>query len=126
MPKIPQYSAQITDAVATAGTALQNLGVQQDQINAVVNAIDPGQLVDLAMSILSSTLGVLSNLFFLLTVLLFMAFDTDTTRRALGTLRDRYPNPYSRSSPTSFPTSASSSASSRRHSSHCWTVAPGS
>ena len=90
---IPQYSAQITDSVANAGNALRGLGVQQDQINAVVDAIDPGQLVDLAMSVLSSTLGVLSNLFFLLTVLLFMAFDTDSTRRGLAMLRDRFPNP---------------------------------
>ena len=90
---IPQYGAQITDAVANAGNALRGLGVQQDQINAVVDAIDPGQLVDLAMSVLSSTLGVLSNLFFLLTVLLFMAFDTDATRRGLALLRDRFPNP---------------------------------
>ncbi len=90
---IPTYSAQITDTVADAGNTLRNLGVQQDQINAVVNAVDPGQLVDLAMSVLSSTLGVLSNLFFLVTVLLFMAFDTDATRRALSLLRDRFPNP---------------------------------
>ena len=79
--------------MANAGNALRGLGVQQDQINAVVDAIDPGQLVDLAMSVLSSTLGVLSNLFFLLTVLLFMAFDTDSTRRGLAMLRDRFPNP---------------------------------
>ncbi|MEV0799527.1 AI-2E family transporter [Kribbella sp. NPDC050281] len=90
---IPQYSAQITDAVANAGNALRDLGVKQDQINAVVNAVDPGQLVDLAMSVLSSTLGVLSNLFFLLTVLLFMAFDTDSTRRGFAMLSDRFPNP---------------------------------
>ncbi|MFG1621880.1 AI-2E family transporter [Kribbella sp. NPDC049227] len=90
---IPQYSAQITEGVENAGNALRDLGVQQDQINAVVNAVDPGQLVDLAMSVLSSTLGVLSNLFFLLTVLLFMAFDTDSTRRGLAMLRDRFPNP---------------------------------
>ncbi|MFI6826473.1 AI-2E family transporter [Kribbella sp. NPDC050241] len=90
---VPQYSAQITDAIANAGNALRDLGVKQDQINAVVNAVDPGQLVDLAMSVLSSTLGVLSNLFFLLTVLLFMAFDTDSTRRGFAMLSDRFPNP---------------------------------
>ncbi len=59
----------------------------------MVKAFDPGQLVDLAMSVLSSTLGVLSNLFFLFTVLLFMAFDTDSTRRSLATLGDRFPDP---------------------------------
>ncbi len=90
---IPQYSAQITDGIANAGNTLRDLGVQQDQINAVVNAVDPGQLVDLAMSVLSGTLGVVSNLFFLITVLLFMAFDTDSMRRSLSIVRDRFPNP---------------------------------
>ena len=76
-----------------AGNTLRDLGVEQDQIDAVVDAIDPGQLVDLAMSVLSGTLGVLGDLFFLFTVLLFMAFDTDSTRRSLATLGDRFPDP---------------------------------
>jgi predicted PurR-regulated permease PerM len=59
----------------------------------VVDAIDPGQIVDLALSVLSGTLGVLGNLFFLITVLLFIAFDTDSTRRSLRTLGERFPNP---------------------------------
>ena len=90
---VPEYTDQIKDAVANAGNTLRDLGVKQDQIDAVVNAIDPGQLVDLAMSVLSGTLGVLTDLFFLITVLLFMAFDTDSTRRSLATLGDRFPNP---------------------------------
>jgi AI-2 transport protein TqsA len=90
---IPQYADQITDVVTNAGNTLRDLGVQQDQLDAVVNAIDPGQLVDLAMSVLSGTLGVLSNLFFLVTVLLFMAFDTDSTRRSLASVGERFPNP---------------------------------
>ena len=48
-----------------------------------MNALDPGQLIDVAMSVLSGTLGLLTDLFFLITVLLFMAFDTDSTRRSL-------------------------------------------
>ncbi|MFC5266077.1 AI-2E family transporter [Kribbella qitaiheensis] len=90
---IPGYTAQINEAVASVGNTLRDLGVKQDQINAVVNAVDPAQLVDLAMSVLSSTLGVVSNLFFLFTVLLFMAFDTDSTRRSLATLGERFPYP---------------------------------
>ena len=35
------------------------------------------------MSVLSGTFGLLTDLFFLVTVLLFMAFDTDTTRGSL-------------------------------------------
>ena len=59
----------------------------------MVDAVDPGQLVDVAMSVLSSTLGVLTDLFFLVTVLLFMAFDTDSTRRSLAALGNRFPDP---------------------------------
>ena len=74
------------------GTRCESLGVQQEQINAVVKAIDPGQLVALAGAALSSTLGVLSNLFFLLVLLFFMAFDTDSTRRSLASLGNRMPD----------------------------------
>jgi AI-2 transport protein TqsA len=90
---IPQYSDQINDAVVNAGNTLRHLGVKQDQIDAVVGSIDPAKIVDTAMSLLSSTLGVLTNLFFLITVLLFMAFDTDSTRRSLATVAERFPNP---------------------------------
>lgn len=90
---LPQYAAQINEAVASVGNTLRGLGVKQDQINAVVDAVDPARIVDLAMSILSGTLGVVSNLFFLFTVLLFMAFDTDSTRRGLATVGEHFPNP---------------------------------
>jgi predicted PurR-regulated permease PerM len=90
---IPQYADQLNDAVESAGNSLRALGVKQDQIDAVTKAIDPGRIVDLAMSVLSSTLGVIGDLFFLVTVLLFMAFDTDSTRRSLAALSDRFPHP---------------------------------
>jgi AI-2 transport protein TqsA len=90
---LPQYTDQIQDGVQNAGNTLRDLGVKQAQIDAVTDAIDPGQLVDFAMSLLSETLGVIGNLFFLFTVLLFMAFDTDSTRRGLATLGERFPYP---------------------------------
>jgi AI-2 transport protein TqsA len=89
---LPQYSDQLTAVVMDAGNTLKSLGVQQEQINAVVNAIDPGQLVALVGTVLSSTLGVLSNVFFLIVLLFFMAFDTDSTRRSLAVLGTRMPD----------------------------------
>jgi AI-2 transport protein TqsA len=89
---LPQYSDQLTAVVTNAGSTLKSLGVQQEQINAVVDAIDPGQLVALVGTALSSTLGVLSNLFFLIVLLFFMAFDTDSTRRSLAVLGTRMPD----------------------------------
>ena len=38
-------------------------------------------------------LGILTDLFFLLTVLIFMTFDTDSTRRGLASLGRRFPDP---------------------------------
>ena len=69
---LPQYEAQLTAVVEDAGNTLRSLGVQQEQINAVVKAIDPGQLVAVAGAVLASTLGVLSNVFFLIVLLFFM------------------------------------------------------
>jgi AI-2 transport protein TqsA len=90
---LPQYTGQLEDGVENAVNTLRHLGVRQEQIDAIVDAIDPGQLIDLALSVLSGTLGVLGSLVFLFTVLLFMAFDTDSTRRSLATLGERFPNP---------------------------------
>ena len=89
---LPQYEEQLTAVVADAGNTLRGLGVQQEQIDAVVNAIDPGQLVALAGAVLASTLGVLSNLFFLIVLLFFMAFDTNSTRRSVAVLGERMPD----------------------------------
>ena len=89
---LPQYSDQFTQMVANAGNTLKSLGVQQEQIDAVVNAIDPRQLVGAVSSLLSSTLGVLSDVFFLIVLLFFMAFDTDSTRRSMASLGNRMPD----------------------------------
>jgi AI-2 transport protein TqsA len=89
---LPQYTDQFTAVVTNAGNTLKSFGVQQEQIDAVVNAIDPGQLVELVGALLSSTLGVLSNVFFLILLLFFMAFDTDSTRRSVAGLGNRMPD----------------------------------
>jgi predicted PurR-regulated permease PerM len=89
---LPTYADQMHDAVVNAGNTLRDLGVKQSQIDAVTKAADPGQLVDFVVSLLSGTLGVLTDLFFLFTVLLFMAFDTDATRRSLATVAARFPD----------------------------------
>ncbi|SDK27217.1 Predicted PurR-regulated permease PerM [Nocardioides sp. YR527] len=90
---VPTYADQIADGVANVGNTLRDAGVKQEQINAVVNAFDPGQVIDVAMSVLAGTFGLVTDLFFLITVLLFVAFDTDSTRRSLKTLGDRFPEP---------------------------------
>jgi AI-2 transport protein TqsA len=90
---LPQYTDDMKDVIVNAGNTLRDLGVKQEQIDAVVGAVEPGRIVDLAMSTLSGMLGVLTDLFFLLTLLLFMAFDTDSLRGVLTSLSERFPSP---------------------------------
>ena len=89
---IPEYSDQIQKEVASLGDTLENFGVDQTQINAVVGAIDPGQLVGVLTDLLSGVLGVLGNLAFLFTLLLFVTFDTNATRRGLASVSERFPS----------------------------------
>jgi AI-2 transport protein TqsA len=90
---MPQYVDQMTDVVMSAVQTLESFGVSQAQLDTISGAVDPGQIIEVAASVLGSTLGLVTDLFFLVTVLLFMAFDTDSTRRSLGTLANRFPTP---------------------------------
>ncbi|KAF2415435.1 AI-2E family transporter [Microbacterium sp. B35-30] len=90
---LPQYTDQLDAAIANAGNTLHQLGVESEQIQAVIASIDPGQIAALATSLLSGMAGVLTNLAFLIAVLFFLVFDTDATRQSLRTLGDRFPNP---------------------------------
>jgi predicted PurR-regulated permease PerM len=90
---IPQYTPDLNEAISHLGNKLGTLGVNQAEIDKVVNAVDPGALVGVAVSLLAGTLDVLTNLLFLFTVLLFMAFDTNGTRRTLAAVGERFPHP---------------------------------
>ncbi len=81
---LPTYRDDMTRLVAEATTWLNNVGVGDAQIAAVENAFDPGQLVNLFSSLLGSLLGVLSDLFFIITLLLFLAFDATWFPRSLS------------------------------------------
>ncbi|WP_157975773.1 AI-2E family transporter [Brachybacterium sp. YJGR34] len=87
---IPAYSAELQASVASMGSALSRLGVDPVQFEALTSSLDPARLFDAAMAILSSSFGLVANLFFLATVLLFFAFDTDSTRRGLRSVGRRH------------------------------------
>lgn len=89
---IPQYAGEIEGNVADLTERLGELGVEQAQIDAVVDAFDVGSLVSVVTSLLSGVLGVLSDLFFIVTLLLFMAFDTPSTTRNLDRVRGDRPD----------------------------------
>ena len=89
---LPKYAPQINDLVAEAGDWLAARGVGGAQVDAVAGAMDVGRLVDAATSVLSNVLGVLSDLFFIITLLLFLAFDSAQVARLLQNARRHRPH----------------------------------
>jgi AI-2 transport protein TqsA len=72
---VTQYTPQLNDVTADVGDWLKSLGVDQQQIDNVTGSLNFSKVFDLATSVLSGTLGVLSNLIFLGILTIFIAFD---------------------------------------------------
>jgi AI-2 transport protein TqsA len=72
---LPEYEQQFNDLVADGVDRLQSFGVSQEQLNALTDGADLGQILDLAQSLLAGVLSLASDLFFVITLLLFMAMD---------------------------------------------------
>jgi predicted PurR-regulated permease PerM len=71
----PTYAPDFNDLTQDATGWLKSLGVEQQQMDDVLKSLDVGKLFGLATSILSSILGVLSNLLFVGLVALFIGMD---------------------------------------------------
>ena len=73
---VPSYAPELNGYVQDVGDWLADAGVGSDQVAAATDAADAGRLVGLATDVLSSTVAILSDLFFLVALLLFLAFDS--------------------------------------------------
>jgi predicted PurR-regulated permease PerM len=89
---VPEYTADIDESVADLADWLVGLGLGEDQIAAMAQAIDVGSLLGVATDVFGAALGLVSNLFFIVTVALFMAFDTASLQRGLARLRAQKPD----------------------------------
>lgn len=87
---LPDYTDDLAATVADVMARLELVGVDEEQVGTIVEALDPSSLVGLVGSLLAGTLAALTDVFFLFTVLLFMAFDTNAARRNLQTLGGRF------------------------------------
>ncbi len=85
---IPQINGYVDDVTGW----LRGRGVGSDQVDAIRDAVDVGSLVGIATDLLSGILGVLSDLGFVATLLLFLAFDASPTMKRIGELGDRRPD----------------------------------
>lgn len=72
---VPTYTPEINDLVDRIGDFLRDQGVKQEQVDAVVDSLDFGKVFGYATTLLQGILGVLSNVFFIATLVLFIGFD---------------------------------------------------
>ena len=89
---LPRYEPEMTDILQSLGARLENLGVGAAQVDTTVRAFDVSGLVPFATDLLSGALSGLSNVLFIATLLLFMAFDSSATTRALQALAPAKPD----------------------------------
>ena len=72
---LPAYRDELESTIQDAIGWLGGLGVDEAQLQAISKSFDVGQLADFVADVLGSLVGVLSDLFFILTLLLFLAVD---------------------------------------------------
>ncbi|QDP96799.1 AI-2E family transporter [Microlunatus elymi] len=72
---LPQYEDQFDNLVGQLSDQLAALGIKEDQLHAVTAQLDLSKLTKILTSALSGVLGVVSNLVFIITLLLFMTVD---------------------------------------------------
>jgi AI-2 transport protein TqsA len=85
---LPTYTSQIQDQIAEATKWLDQHGIGSDQANAAASAVDTGKIVGVITDLFGAILDVTSSLFFLVTLALFMGFDTVTTQRVIAFVKD--------------------------------------
>jgi predicted PurR-regulated permease PerM len=69
---IPEYSDQLNALVANVQDQLAQWGVSQDQVDQATSGINSGSVTSWVSGVLTGLLGIVGNLFFLVTVLFFM------------------------------------------------------
>jgi AI-2 transport protein TqsA len=83
---LPTYQQDLQDLVSDATATLGKLGIDENQISAVTKALDPGQALSVVSGVFGGLLSVLSSLFFIVTLLIFLAADGGSFPRMLGAL----------------------------------------
>jgi AI-2 transport protein TqsA len=77
---LPQYTGRVDELTGAVQNALLHAGLASAPTSEALGAVDLGKLTGLLADILAALLGVLSNFFFLATLLFFMTADAGTAR----------------------------------------------
>ncbi len=72
---LPQYADQLQSQLTGLKTWLQGLGITQADVQKMLSSVDRSTIVSYAASLLSSLAGVFTSLFFIITLLIFLAVD---------------------------------------------------
>ncbi|WP_068024975.1 AI-2E family transporter [Nocardia mexicana] len=89
--ELPQYSDRVSDLLSGIRSALSDAGVNTDQIHNMLSGFDMNNVVGMLESALRNLIGVLSNLFFLAALLMFMAIDGMSMRRKMAVVAEIRP-----------------------------------
>ncbi len=84
---LPEYQDDFNQLVQSGTEQLREYGVGQAQIDSITGAFDVGQIVSVAGTVLTSLFSLTSNLFFIVTLLLFMGLDASHFPQKLGGVR---------------------------------------
>jgi AI-2 transport protein TqsA len=89
---LPGYSAEVNRLVAGLSAELSRFGVGAEQVRAVAATFNYGKLVGLVSGVLLGLTGLLGNLVFLLSLLLFLSIEASGVAARLALLaQDRAP-----------------------------------
>ncbi|AVH23942.1 AI-2E family transporter [Nocardia cyriacigeorgica] len=81
--ELPKYTDNLDDLLSGVREFLADAGVDQERISTALSSVDLGKLVRYLDDVLAGLLGVFSNLFFVMALLLFMAIDGMTIGRRM-------------------------------------------
>ncbi|WKG11362.1 AI-2E family transporter [Nocardia sp. PE-7] len=88
---LPDYADELNRLLDHGRDWLSSVGVSSDQIHNALSGIDMGKAASVIEEVLGGVLGVFSNLFFVLALLLFMAVDGMTMNRRLAMVANERP-----------------------------------
>ncbi len=88
---LPQYEDEFNDLLANATDLLDKLGVSSRQLSQIADSFDWSRLTDVVSGILGGALDLVSNLVFILTLILFMTIDGSQFPRHLEAARAARP-----------------------------------
>jgi predicted PurR-regulated permease PerM len=83
---LPTYQAEMNQVLGVVVDWLGRQGVGEDQIERIVGGLDFSRIVSLATDLVSGVVGLLTSLFFVITLVLFMVADASRFSRRLAAL----------------------------------------